>query len=86
MKRGRPSADDVSGQVARPEGGRCTPGEAAERSLREERQQLLEQARREAESRERYIERLSTLFRVTMAVLKEATVEGLLREIGRAHV
>ncbi|MCL6432528.1 MAG: GAF domain-containing protein [Anaerolineae bacterium] len=84
MKRGRPSADDVSGQVARPEGERCTPGEAAERGLREERQQLLEQARREAESRERYIERLSTLFRVTMAVLKEATVEGLLRAVAEA--
>ncbi len=84
MKRGRPSAEDVSGRVARPEGERCTPGEAAQTSLREQRERLLEEARREAESRERYIERLSTLFRVTMAVLREATIEGLLQAVADA--
>jgi PAS domain S-box-containing protein len=72
MKRVRPAANAAPEQTS-------SPGD--ERAGDEH---LLEEARREAESRERYIDRLSTLFRVTMAVLRETTVEGLLQAVAEA--
>ncbi|MDI7275668.1 MAG: PAS domain S-box protein, partial [Anaerolineae bacterium] len=54
------------------------------RQVDAERERLLGEVRRQSEARERYVERLDTLWRVTSAVLRETTLQGLLQSVAEA--